>query len=110
MADNEFDKGVGGKLLGVVIIAFIVLAFVVVFLNGLGEFSDLNACEDASCSFDNPSGFCAINSSAEGTGISCPNPVSPTLPLQGLFATVLAIIFAVAIFVVIMKNLKNIGS
>lgn len=94
-------------ILGIVIVAAIVVAFVPVVLSGFNEFGEEDACTDALCSFDNPAGFCAINSSAEGSGISCPNTVRQSLPLGTLFSVVLGVIFAIAIFIVIRKSLSG---
>jgi len=102
------DRNIGTGILTVIIVASILVAFVTIFLDGLNEFTPADACSDALCAFDNPAGFCAINSSAEGAGISCPNPVRESLPLQALFVTVLAIIFAVGIFLAIMKSVRKV--
>jgi len=100
-------KNIGSILIGCVLVVTIIIAFTSLFLSGLNEFSEEDACSDASCSFGNPSGFCAINSSSEGSGISCPNDVRESLPLGTLFTVVLGVVFAVAMFLFIRKSIMK---
>ena len=101
MVDSSVTKT--DLLLGGIVAVVIVSVFVGIFLEGLNEFSEEDACSDASCAFNNPSGFCAINSSAEGSGITCPNDVRESLPLGVLFSVVLGLVFAVAVFIALRK-------
>ena len=107
MADKT-DKSIGLGILGVIITAVIIIGFVTVFLDGINEFTPDDACSVAGCSFNNPSGFCAINSSAEGSGITCPNDVRESLPLTTLFTVALVILFAIGMFVAIRKTIKEV--
>lgn len=100
-------QNIGTVLIGCVLVVTLIIAFTSIFLTGLNEFSQEDACSDALCSFDNPAGFCAINSSSEGSGISCPNTVRASLPLGVLFTVVLGIIFAIGMFAVIRKSMKG---
>ncbi len=102
-------SGLGDILIGAIIVIAIVIGFVGTVLAGFNEFSEEDACSDASCSFDNPAGFCAINSSSEGSGIACPNDVRQSLPLGILFSLVLGLVFAAAMFVVIRNAIMKQG-
>ncbi len=94
-------------LLSFIIAIAIVVGFVSIFLSGLNEFSETDACEDEGCAFDNPAGFCAINSSSEGSGIACLTTPRESLPLGILFTVVLGIVFAAAVFVGLRKILRS---
>ncbi len=102
------EKNISGMLLGIVIVAILLVAFVPIVLSGFNEFSQEDACFDAdpTCSFNNPSGFCAINSSSEGSGIACGTTPRESLPLGVLFTVVLGVILAIGAFGVIRKSLK----
>ncbi len=107
----KFKKGqnrTGDAILAVIIGVVILAAFTGILLGGFNEFSEEDACTDASCSFNNPAGFCAINASSEGSGISCPNDVRESLPLGVLFTIVLGLVFAAGAFVAIRNMLKKV--
>lgn len=93
--------GLGEILLGAVIFIAIAVGFVGTVLGGFNEFSEEDACTDAdaTCVFGNPAGFCAINGSAEGSGIPCGTTPRQSLPLGILFTTVLGILFAAGLFI-----------
>lgn len=101
------SKNVGGILITVLIVVVLIVAFTSVILSSFNEFSEDDACSDAGCSFGNPAGFCAINSSSEGSGIGCPSDVRESLPLGILFTVVLGVIFAVFAFRTIFKAIGN---
>ncbi len=104
------DKtNIGDFIIGAIITVVIISVFAGIFLSGLNEFSEEDACSDAGCAFGNPAGFCAINSSAEGSGIVCPDEVRESLPLGALFTVVLGLIFAVAMFLIIRKQIMGKG-
>lgn len=103
------DKTVGGFILTFIIALAIVVAFVSIFLSGLNEFSESDACTDAdpTCAFDNPQGFCAINSSSEGSGIACGITPRESLPLGVLFAIALPVLFAAGVFIALRNFLRK---
>ncbi len=100
---------IGGVLVLVILIVAISVPIVVELLSQTNEFTPDDACSDAGCSFNNPSGFCAINSSSEGEGVACPNDVRQTLPLNVLFSSVILIVIAIALFLLFRSVIEKIG-
>lgn len=106
--DGGMPKGIA-IIIGIIVSLAIIVALFIEFSSGLNEFTPADACTDVGCAFDNPVGFCAINSSSEGSGISCPVTVRESLPLQSLIIVVLGLLFAVGIFTFLKGNLSKIG-
>jgi len=96
MADNT--EKILLVVLAVIVVASVIAGVAGSFVSSINTFTPEVACTEEGCAFDNPAGFCAINSSSEGSGIACETTPRTTSGFLVLFIPVIFIVFAVGIF------------
>lgn len=84
-----------------VIVLFLVFANIAPEAQTGGDRFISDACSDAGCAFDTTTRVCDINSSSEGEGIACDNPVDSP-PLASIFSGSGIVIILLMIFLFIM--------
>lgn len=94
-------------ILGIIVVVSIISGVIGAVLSSFNELTPQDACEDEGCAFDNPAGFCAINSSTEGSGIACPTTPRSTSSLLAILVPVFSIIFAIGLFFGIKVMIKK---
>ncbi len=91
-----------------VIILFSVATVLIPEAQLSGDSFSTNSCTDAGCEFDFNNDICEINSSTEGEGIVCPNPVQ-RIPLASIFDSNGVVIILIMLFLlfIVLSLVRN---